>query len=75
MFAKIISTLKRFRHPENPIDLPEHTISTAAFPGAEEPEQIHKGKRRLKENYTNHWDLDYLPRKEVDKLYEEKSEP
>jgi len=75
MFAKIISTLKRFRHPENPIDLPEHTISTAAFPGAEEPEQIHKGKRRLKENYTNHWDLDYLPRKEVDKLYEEKPEP
>jgi hypothetical protein len=73
MVAKIISTLTRFRHAEPPIDLSENPLSTAAFPGAEEPEQIHQGKRRLKENYTNHWDMDYLPTKEVDKLYEEKS--
>jgi len=26
----------------------------------------------LKENYTSHWDLDYLPRKEVDKILSEK---
>lgn len=75
MFAKIVSMLMRDRHAENLVDLAENPISTAAFPGAEEPEQIHKGKRRLKENYTNHWDLDYLPRQEVDKLYEEKPEP
>jgi hypothetical protein len=75
MFAKIMSMLRRYQHAENPVGLTGHTISTAAFPGAEEPEQIHKGKRRLKENYTNHWDMDYLPRQEIDKLYEEEPEP
>lgn len=72
MFTKIVSMLKRNRHIEPSIDLSEKAISTAAFPGAEEPEQIHKGKRRLKENYTNHWDMDYLSRQDVDKLYQEK---
>ena len=75
MFAKIMSTLRRYWHTENLGELTAHTTSTAAFPGAEEPEQIHKGKRRLKENYTNHWDMDYLPRQEIDKLYEEEPEP
>jgi hypothetical protein len=53
------------------MELSEMPVSTAAFPGAEEPVQIHKGKRRLKENYTNHWDMDYLSRKDVDSLYQE----
>jgi hypothetical protein len=75
MFAKIMSTLKHYRHAENPVELPGDTISTAAFPGADEPEQIHKGKRRLKENYSNHWDMDYLPRHEIDRLYEEEPRP
>ena len=71
LFAKILSTLKSNRSIENPIDLPEKPISTAAFAVNEEPEQLHNGKRRLKENYTSHWDLDYLPRKEVDKILAE----
>ena len=72
MFTKLVSLLKRDGIPEVSFDMPGKTISTAAFPGVEEPEQIHKGKRRLKENYTNHWDMDYLPRQYIDKLYEDK---
>jgi hypothetical protein len=68
LFAKILRTLKSDRSIENPIDLDEKPISTAAFAVNEEPEQLHQGKRRLKESYTSHWDLDYLPRKEVDKI-------
>ena len=75
MFAKIMSTLRHYRHAENPVELLGDIPSTAAFPGAEEPEQIHKGKRRIKENYTNHWDMDYLSKQEIDKLYEEEPEP
>ena len=68
LFAKIVSLLKSDQYGENTIDLFEPPISTAAVPGSEEPEQLHQGKRRLKESYTSHWDLDYLPRKEVDKI-------
>lgn len=57
-------------HPvkEHEADSEEQTISTAAIPAPEEAEILHPGKRRLKENYTSHWDLDYLPRAEVDKI-------
>ena len=71
------SLLKSDQYAENPIDLDldldldQKPISTAAFAVNEEPEQLHQGKRRLKENYTSHWDLDYLPRKEVDKILAE----
>ncbi|MEY4210960.1 MAG: hypothetical protein RLZ92_1341 [Pseudomonadota bacterium] len=68
LVAKMISLLKGDRYLENPIDRAEKPISTAAFAVNKEQEQLHKGKRRLKENYTSHWDLDYLPRKEVDKI-------
>ncbi len=71
LVAKMISLLKSDRYAENPIDLAEKPISTAAFAANKEPAQLHKGKRRLKENYTSHWDLDYLPRKEVDKIWAE----
>jgi hypothetical protein len=71
LVAKMISFLKTYRYADNPIDLAEKPISTAAFALNKEPEQLHKGKRRLKENYTSHWDLDYLPRKEVDKILAE----
>ena len=53
LVAKIVSLLKSDRYAENPIDLDEKPISTAAVPGHEEPEQLHQGKRRLKENYTS----------------------
>lgn len=71
IFVNIVNMLKRNRHEESLIDMSDKTVSTAAFPGAEEPEQIHKGKRRLKENYTNHWDMDFLSRQDVEKLYRE----
>ncbi|MEY3287863.1 MAG: hypothetical protein RLZZ419_105 [Pseudomonadota bacterium] len=68
LFAKIFGLLKKDRKTENTIDLSENAISTAAVLQADEPEPLHQGKRRLKESYTSHWDLDYLPRKEVDKI-------
>ena len=71
LFAKIVSLLISDRKAENSIDLSENSISTAAVPGAKEPEQLHQGKRRLKESYTSHWDLDYLPRTEVDEILAE----
>ena len=30
------------------------------------PDDLHHGRHRLKETYTNHWDLDYLPREEME---------
>jgi len=68
LFAKIVGLLKSNRKVENSIDLSKSSVSTAAVLGAKEPEQLHQGKRRLKESYTSHWDLDYLPRREVDKI-------
>ena len=68
LIAKMMRLLKSDRYAENPLDLAEKPISTAAFAVNKQLEQLHKGKRRLKENYTSHWDLDYLPRKEVDKI-------
>jgi hypothetical protein len=65
LFTKIQHLLK----PEYEVEVPvEHTVSTAAHPADEEAEALHVGKRRIKENYTSHWDLDYLPRAEVDKI-------
>jgi hypothetical protein len=75
MFAKLVSMLKRDEIADIFFDMPDKTISTAAFLCVEEPDQIHKGKRRLKENYTNHWDMDYLPRQTIDELYEDKQQP
>ena len=71
LLAKMVSLLKSDRYAENPIDLDEKPISKAAFAVNKEPEQLLKGKRRLKESYTSHWDLDYLPRKVVDKILAE----
>jgi hypothetical protein len=68
LFAKMLGLLKSDRKIENIIDLSENAVSTAAVLQADEPEPLHQGKRRLKESYTSHWDLDYLPRKEVDKI-------
>ena len=46
---------------------------TAAVPGRAEPQELHRGKRRLKETYTSHWDLDYLPREEMEKIIADES--
>lgn len=65
---KLIAILKRFMKTGS---TDENQIETAAIPGKNEPEELHRGKRRLKENYTSHWDLDYLPRKELDEIMAE----
>ena len=71
LVAKIVSLLKSYRYPENPINPTEKPVSTGAFSVNKEPEQLHQGKRRLKESYTSHWDLDYLPSKEVVRILAE----
>jgi hypothetical protein len=71
LVAKMVSWFKRDRYAENQSECTQKPISTAAFAVNEEPDQLHQDKRRLKENYTSHWDLDYLPRKEVDKILAE----
>ena len=66
---QLLADLQRLLKPEDKReDLDAGATSTAAHPAAEEAEMLHAGKRRLKENYTSHWDLDYLPRAEVDKI-------
>lgn len=30
------------------------------------PEELHRGRHRIKETFTSHWDLDYLPREEME---------
>lgn len=49
---------------------PEFPEDSTAHPG-EEPESLHHGRRRLKEEFTSHWDMDYLPREELDRIMEE----
>ncbi len=41
----------------------------AAHPD-DDPEDLHHGRRRLKESHTSHWDLDYMSREEMEKLAE-----
>ncbi len=36
----------------------------AAHPD-DDPEDLHRGRRRLKESHTSHWDLDYMSREEM----------
>ncbi|WP_394753556.1 hypothetical protein [Crenothrix sp.] len=68
LFEKISRALHSAQDAKTSIDLPEKTISTAAVPSPEEPKELHKGRRRVKESYTSHWDLDYLPREEAEKI-------
>jgi hypothetical protein len=68
---KIVRLIKSDPDEEKVSDAPKDFTRTAAVPGPEEPKALHPGRRRVKENFTSHWDLDYLPRKEVDKIMEE----
>ena len=58
----------QMHHPEpGPhANLGEHG---AAHPD-DDPEDLHRGRRRLKESHTSHWDLDYMSREEMEKLAE-----
>jgi hypothetical protein len=71
LVTKIVSLFKSDHYKEHENDASESFTNSAAVPGPEEPKALHPGRRRIKENYTSHWDLDYLPRKEVDKIMEE----
>ncbi|ASK35731.1 hypothetical protein [Alloalcanivorax mobilis] len=51
-----------------PKEPPPQLGDSAAAHAGDDPEPLHRGRRRLKESYTNHWDLDYLPRDEVEKI-------
>ncbi len=68
LLENIVKLIKNYPQVENGNDSTEQTVTTAAVPAPEESEILHPGKRRIKENYTSHWDLDYLPRAEVDKI-------
>lgn len=63
--------LKTVRGDANPIETPDNSTHTAAVPAQIEPQELHHGRRRLKENYTSHWDLDYLPRKDMEEIMAE----
>ena len=30
------------------------------------PEDLHRGRHRIKETFPSHWDLDYMPREELE---------
>ncbi len=32
----------------------------------ETPDDLHRGRHRIKETFTSHWDLDYMPREELE---------
>jgi hypothetical protein len=69
---QLLANIRRLiRSEDNVVDPGEDAVSTAAHPAAEEAEMLHPGKRRIKEKYTSHWDLDYLPRAEVDRILAE----
>ena len=34
----------------------------------ETPDDLHRGRHRIKETFTSHWDLDYMPREELEEV-------
>lgn len=61
-----------FRAGKNQVEAYDISSRSAAVPSQTETEELHRGKRRLKENYTSHWDLDYIRREEREALMKEK---
>ena len=68
LLDNIVRLMKNQPEADDVADSNGLTNSSAAVPAPEEAEILHPGKRRIKENYTSHWDLDYLPRAEADKI-------
>lgn len=59
-------------HPESQQPPPaDYGEENPAHGMDEDPEELHRGRRRLKETYTSHWDLDYLPREELEEVLED----
>ena len=51
--------------------LPDPEPESAARPAGEEAPEYHSGRDALKDWYTSHWDLDMLPREEMERLARE----
>ena len=70
----MLERLKRLftpRRDPRPADLDPHLDygdESGAHPSDQRPEELHRGRRRLKETYTSHWDLDYLSREEMERI-------
>lgn len=61
----------RMHHPEPKEPGPHaHLGEHGAAHPEEDPDDLHHGRRRLKESHTSHWDLDYMSREEMEKLAE-----
>lgn len=68
IFRRLLKIGQTGQHQAETVD---NAAQTAAVPGPVESKELHRGKRRLKESYTSHWDLDYLPREEMEKIIAE----
>lgn len=73
--SKLVAVFKRIlkigETEENNGEGSGNSNVTAAVPSMNVPGELHPGRRRLKEHYTSHWDLDYLPREETEKIIAE----
>jgi hypothetical protein len=68
LFEKITHALQSHPAENELFDLTETPSITAAIINPDEPIALHKGRRRVKECHTSHWDLDYLPREDAEKI-------
>ena len=53
------------RDPHDEAPDPERRDYHPAHEG-DTPEDLHRGRHRIKETFTSHWDLDYMPREELE---------
>ena len=58
----------------NPAPGPALGEHHAAHGSDEDPQPLNRGRRRLKETYTSHWDLDYMPREELEAVLSDEAE-
>ncbi|MCH8541933.1 MAG: hypothetical protein LAT61_00055 [Alcanivorax sp.] len=47
---------------------PPRGEQSVAHPGTAAPPEHHHGRRAVKEWFTNHWDMDYMSREELENL-------
>lgn len=68
LFTKITQILLANSTESELFELSAVPSSTAAVINPNEPEILHKGRKRVKECHTSHWDLDYMPRADAEKI-------
>ncbi|WP_290648101.1 hypothetical protein [Aquisalimonas sp.] len=64
----------RFSRRRGHADLADEARAGAAYASDDEPQPVHSGKRNLKQWYTSHWDWDYMPREDFERLIREGEE-